>query len=36
MRGKAYVNGKEVSEAVMLAQVVKDRVTTEKPQATEA
>jgi UDP-3-O-[3-hydroxymyristoyl] N-acetylglucosamine deacetylase/3-hydroxyacyl-[acyl-carrier-protein] dehydratase len=36
MRGKAYVNGKEVSEAVMLAQVVKDRVPSEKTQATEA
>src|SRR5690606_18083813 len=26
MRGIAYVNGKEVCEAVMLAQVVRDRV----------
>jgi UDP-3-O-[3-hydroxymyristoyl] N-acetylglucosamine deacetylase/3-hydroxyacyl-[acyl-carrier-protein] dehydratase len=33
MRGVAYVNGKEVGEATMLAQVVKDKVpaqTTEK------
>lgn len=29
MRGVAYVNGKEVCEATMLAQVVKDRVTKE-------
>jgi UDP-3-O-[3-hydroxymyristoyl] N-acetylglucosamine deacetylase / 3-hydroxyacyl-[acyl-carrier-protein] dehydratase len=29
MRGVAYVNGKEVCEAVMLAQVVKDRVSKE-------
>lgn len=29
MKGVAYVNGKEVCEAIMLAQVVRDRVTTE-------
>jgi UDP-3-O-[3-hydroxymyristoyl] N-acetylglucosamine deacetylase/3-hydroxyacyl-[acyl-carrier-protein] dehydratase len=29
MRGIAYVSGKEVCEAVMLAQVVRDRVTSE-------
>ncbi len=29
MKGIAYVNGKEVCEAVMLAQVVRDRVTVE-------
>jgi UDP-3-O-[3-hydroxymyristoyl] N-acetylglucosamine deacetylase/3-hydroxyacyl-[acyl-carrier-protein] dehydratase len=29
MKGIAYVNGKEVSEATMLAQVVRDRVVTE-------
>jgi UDP-3-O-[3-hydroxymyristoyl] N-acetylglucosamine deacetylase/3-hydroxyacyl-[acyl-carrier-protein] dehydratase len=29
MRGVAYVNGKEVGEATMLAQVVKDKIPTE-------
>jgi UDP-3-O-[3-hydroxymyristoyl] N-acetylglucosamine deacetylase/3-hydroxyacyl-[acyl-carrier-protein] dehydratase len=35
MKGIAYVNGKEVSEATMLAQVVRDRVVTET-NATQA
>ncbi|MEZ4800517.1 MAG: bifunctional UDP-3-O-[3-hydroxymyristoyl] N-acetylglucosamine deacetylase/3-hydroxyacyl-ACP dehydratase [Flavobacteriales bacterium] len=33
MKGIAYVNGKEVCEAVMLAQVVRDRVTAESNAA---
>lgn len=35
MKGVAYVNGKEVCEAIMLAQVVRDRVTAES-KATES
>lgn len=34
MRGVAYVNGKEACEAVMLAQVVRDRVAKDTPQVT--
>lgn len=36
MRGTAYVNGKEVCEAVMLAQVVKDKVQKENKETTTA
>jgi UDP-3-O-[3-hydroxymyristoyl] N-acetylglucosamine deacetylase/3-hydroxyacyl-[acyl-carrier-protein] dehydratase len=36
MRGVAYVNGKEACEAVMLAQVVRDRVAKEITQETTA
>lgn len=36
MRGVAYVNGKEVAEAVMLAQVIKDRSPKETKVETEA
>ena len=32
MRGVAYVNGKEVGEATMLAQVVKDKVPAQKTE----
>jgi hypothetical protein len=36
MRGIAYVNGKEACEAVMLAQVVRDRVAKETNQEAHA
>ena len=36
MRGVAYVNGKEVCEATMLAQVIKDKLPKEKPQSITA
>jgi UDP-3-O-[3-hydroxymyristoyl] N-acetylglucosamine deacetylase/3-hydroxyacyl-[acyl-carrier-protein] dehydratase len=36
MRGVAYVNGKEVSEATMLAQVIKDKLPKETSVATTA
>ena len=36
MRGVAYVNGKEACEAIMLAQVVRDRVTKETTQEATA
>jgi len=36
MRGVAYVNGKEVCEALMLAQVIRDRIETKTNQETHA
>ncbi|MFM9986626.1 MAG: bifunctional UDP-3-O-[3-hydroxymyristoyl] N-acetylglucosamine deacetylase/3-hydroxyacyl-ACP dehydratase [Flavobacteriales bacterium] len=36
MKGVAYVNGKEVCEAIMLAQVVRDRVAKENPETAHA
>jgi UDP-3-O-[3-hydroxymyristoyl] N-acetylglucosamine deacetylase/3-hydroxyacyl-[acyl-carrier-protein] dehydratase len=36
MKGIAYVNGKEVCEATMLAQVVKDKVPTKSPETENA
>ena len=36
MRGVAYVNGKEACEALMLAQVVRDRVPKEETQESHA
>jgi UDP-3-O-[3-hydroxymyristoyl] N-acetylglucosamine deacetylase/3-hydroxyacyl-[acyl-carrier-protein] dehydratase len=36
MRGVAYVNGKEACEALMLAQVVRDRVAKETTQEAHA
>ncbi len=36
MRGVAYVNGKEVCEAIMLAQIIRDRISKETQETTTA